>query len=48
MDLINFLVWLTAGAVIGWFAHRMVEVEHRRAYKPIVIMPGEDRSAEKS
>ena len=27
MNFINFVAWLTAGAVIGWFASRMVEVE---------------------
>jgi len=27
MDLINFIVWLTAGAVIGWFSHRMVTAQ---------------------
>jgi hypothetical protein len=40
MNLINFIVWLSAGAIIGWFASRMVEAEHRHAHKP---MPGEDR-----
>ena len=30
MDLINFLVWLTAGAIIGWFANRMVMTQHER------------------
>ena len=35
MDLINFIVWLTAGAVIGWFANRMITAQHeRRAVKP--------------
>lgn len=29
MNLINFIVWLSAGAVIGWFASRMVQAEHR-------------------
>ncbi len=24
MKLINFIVWLSAGAVIGWFAQRMI------------------------
>ena len=37
MDLINFIVWLTAGAVIGWFARRMIEVEHRRIHNPIPV-----------
>ncbi len=30
MDLINFIVWLTAGAVIGWFSHRMVAAQNDR------------------
>ncbi|MBN2549507.1 MAG: hypothetical protein JXB15_10140 [Anaerolineales bacterium] len=30
MDLINFIAWLTAGAVIGWFANRMVMGQHSR------------------
>jgi len=37
MNLINFIVWLSAGAVIGWFASRMITVEQRRNHKP---MPG--------
>ena len=46
MNLINFIVWLSAGAVIGWFASRMVKVEHRRTHKPL---PDEEaRSSEKS
>jgi hypothetical protein len=44
MNLINFIVWLSVGAVIGWLAGRMVKVEHRRTHKPL---PGEDRSSEK-
>ena len=42
-NLINFIVWLTAGAVIGWFASRMVKLENRQTPKPV---PDEDRSAE--
>ena len=46
MDLINFIVWLTAGAVIGWFANRMVTAQHeRRADKPT---PSGDDSSEES
>jgi hypothetical protein len=30
MNLINFIVWLSAGAVIGWFASRMIEIEQRQ------------------
>ena len=37
MDLINFIVWLSAGAVIGWFASRMVEVEKRRVQKLVPV-----------
>ena len=33
MELIKFITWLTAGAVIGWFASRLVEVGHRRNHK---------------
>jgi hypothetical protein len=45
MNLINLIVWLSAGAIIGWFASRMVEAENRRIRKPV---PVEDRSSEKS
>jgi hypothetical protein len=34
MNLVNFIVWLSAGAVIGWFASRMVEAEQKRIHKP--------------
>jgi hypothetical protein len=43
MDLINFIVWLTAGAVIGWFSHRMVTAQ--RADKST---PSEDGNSGKS
>jgi hypothetical protein len=47
MDLVNFIVWLTAGAVIGWFANRMVKAQHkRRADKP--THSAVERSTEKS
>jgi len=46
MDLINYIVWLTAGAVIGWFAKRMVTAQqNRRSAKPT---PSEADSSEKS
>jgi len=45
MKLINFIVWLSAGAVIGWFAQWMVKAEHRRTRKP---MPVKVSSSEKS
>lgn len=45
MNLINFIVWLSAGAVIGWFASWMVRAEHRGKHKP---SSGEDHSPKKS
>ena len=45
MELIKFITWLTAGAVIGWFASRLVKAEHNRARKPI---PVQESSSEKS
>jgi uncharacterized membrane protein YeaQ/YmgE (transglycosylase-associated protein family) len=30
MNFVNFIVWLSAGAIVGWFASRMVEAERRR------------------
>jgi len=45
MNLINFIVWLSAGAVIGWFASRMVSVEHKLTHKPL---PDEDHSSKKN
>ena len=41
MNLFNFLVWLSAGAVIGWFASQMVTAEHRHTQK---ALPAEDPS----
>ncbi len=37
MNLINFIVWLSVGAFVGWFARRMVEVEHKRSNQPLPI-----------
>ena len=50
MDLINFIVWLTAGAVIGWFANRMVTAQHRerQSDNPTPSEDSEDDSSEKS
>lgn len=30
MNFVNFIVWLCAGAIVGWFASRMVEAERKR------------------
>ena len=34
MNLINFVIWLSTGAVVGWFASRMVKAEHKQTHKP--------------
>lgn len=44
MELIKFITWLTAGAVIGWFASQMVKREPRQNHQSV---PGEDRGSEK-
>jgi hypothetical protein len=36
MKLINFIIWLSAGAVIGWFASRMVKWEKPQTVKGFV------------
>jgi uncharacterized membrane protein YeaQ/YmgE (transglycosylase-associated protein family) len=33
MNFTNFIVWLTAGAIIGWFASRMAEAERKHFVK---------------
>lgn len=33
MKLINFIVWLSTGAVIGWFASRIASAENRLTHK---------------
>lgn len=35
MNLVNFMVWLLAGALIGWLACRMVEEEKKRLLVPV-------------
>lgn len=37
MKLINFIMWLSAGAFVGWIAGRMAEAERRR--KSITPVP---------
>lgn len=37
MELIKFILWLTAGAVIGWFANQIVAKENGWARKPMVV-----------
>ncbi len=43
MELLKFILWLTAGAVIGWFASRIVSTENGWANKAI---PAEVRNPE--
>jgi len=45
MELIKFIMWLIAGAVIGWFAGRIATTEHEWTHKP---MPVKVSSSEKS
>ena len=45
MELTKFILWLTAGAVVGWFASRIVLTEHRLTHKP---KPDKVPSSEKS
>jgi hypothetical protein len=45
MNLINLIVWLSAGAIIGWFASRMVEAENQRIRKPVPVV---DQNPKKS
>lgn len=45
MNLINFIVWLSAGAVVGWFASKMVKTERKLTHKQIT---GKDGSSGKS
>lgn len=46
MDLINFIAWLTTGAIIGWFANRMVTAQHKRQADK--LKSSEDGSSVKS
>jgi len=45
MELLKFILWLTAGAVIGWFASRIVTTENGWTHKPVTV---EDRSSDNS
>ena len=33
MELAKFIMWLTAGAVVGWIASRIVSTEHRLTHE---------------
>jgi len=38
MELIKFIIWLIAGAVIGWFASRIVTTENGWTHKQVPAM----------
>ena len=37
MELLKFIMWLTAGAVIGWFANQVVTTEYKLDHKLIPV-----------
>jgi len=42
MNLFNFLVWLTTGALIGWFASKLVSSENLRKKKAALNLDDSD------
>jgi hypothetical protein len=45
MELIKFILWLTAGAVIGWFASQIVTTEHGWTREPTAVeVPSSEES----
>ncbi len=38
MELIKFILWLIAGAVIGWFASRIVTTEYGWTHKQVPVI----------
>jgi hypothetical protein len=46
MKMMNILVWIFTGAVIGWFVSRMVKVEFKKT--PNKIIPVKDLGSKKS
>jgi len=37
MELFKFILWLSAGAIIGWFASRIVTKENGWTHKPVYV-----------
>jgi hypothetical protein len=37
MELIKFILWLTAGAIIGWFANQIVTTERGWSREPTAV-----------
>jgi len=38
MKLVTFILWLSTGAVVGWFAGRMASLERRQVHNQTAIM----------
>ena len=36
MNFIIFIVWLSAGAIVGWFASQMVDLENRQKTEKMI------------
>lgn len=43
MNLVNLVVWLSAGAVVGWFASRMVRAERKMTHKSLLDKVSDDK-----
>jgi len=46
MRLLNFIIWLSVGAVAGWFASRLVELEKPKTVNVFVNEVEEELSLE--
>jgi len=42
MNFIKFIVWLCAGAIVGWFASRMVDTERRHTSEKVILSNRDD------
>jgi uncharacterized membrane protein YeaQ/YmgE (transglycosylase-associated protein family) len=42
MNFIKFIVWLTTGAIVGWFASRMVDNERRHTSEKVILSNRDD------
>ena len=42
MNFINFIVWLTVGAIVGWFASQMVDNERRHTGEKVILSNRDD------
>jgi hypothetical protein len=37
MELIKFILWLTIGALVGWFANQVAASEYGWDHKPVAV-----------